>query len=205
MARNRLDFVRPGTVSGQIAEVSALIGNEHVHYRDGPDGKPIAYSAPGIDTKITLSGHPFVYGVRAREASEGPEVMELHIDSPEHDVPITPADLRKLARYLDRLAHAATVGLDPTTQAFLNPEKPPPKRPGPHGHSDTHYASIAEFAKQAHRDRQKNGLSVRRAIAEHYQVSVDTANKWLARARKAGHLQAGDLGGKPKPRKGSSK
>jgi hypothetical protein len=33
--------------------------------------------------------------------------VELHIDSLEHDVPLTPDDLRKLARYLDRLAYAA--------------------------------------------------------------------------------------------------
>ena len=61
--------------------------------------------------------------------------MELQIDSLEHDVPLTPNDVRKLARYLDRLAYAAA------------------ETPGRRGHSDSVYADIAEFAKQAHRDR----------------------------------------------------
>jgi hypothetical protein len=75
-------------------------------FGDGPDGTPVSDTIPRIGTRITLSGHPFVYGVRASRTS-GPQVVELHIDSLEHDVPLTPDALRKLARYLDRLAYAA--------------------------------------------------------------------------------------------------
>lgn len=138
------------------------------------------------------------------DTADGPRVVELHIDSPEHDVALTAADLRKLARYLDRLASAAT-GRDPAKPAFHKPEKPPPKRPGRRGHPDSFYAQIATVAKQAHRDRYWTGLSVRASIAAQRQVTPEVANKWLARARQLGYLQAGDLGGKPKRRKGTAK
>jgi hypothetical protein len=205
MGRNRLDFVRPGTVAGQVAEVRFLAGNEHTHYRDGPNCEPIAYTVPGVDTEVTLSGHPFIYRVRAITSQDGAQVAELHIDSPEHDVPLTAADLRKLARYLDRLAYVAAnrnemVALLDSAR-FHQPEKAPPKRPGRRGHPDSFYADVAEFAKQVHRERNGSGVSVRAAVAAHYGVTKNTADKWLARARKAGHLKAGDLGGQPKSRK----
>jgi hypothetical protein len=98
--------------------------------------------------------------------------VELHIDSLEHEVPLTPDDLRKLARYLDRLAYAAA------------------ETPGRRGRSaDGFYADIAEFAKQAHRDRHRTGLSVRAAIAAKRNGTDEAANKWRARARKVVHLQ----------------
>jgi len=84
----------------------------------------------------------------------------------------TPDDLRKLARYLDRLASAAA------------------ETPVRRGRSaDGFYADIAQFAKQAHRDGHRTGLSVRAAIAAKRDVTPEVANKWRARARKAGHLQ----------------
>jgi methionine synthase II (cobalamin-independent) len=67
---------------------------------------------------------------------------------------------------------------------------PPPKSAGRHGRSaDGFYADIAQFAKQAHRDGHRTGLSVRAAIAAKRDVTPEVANKWRARARKAGHLQ----------------
>ena len=183
MARNRIDFVRPGTAAGDVAEVSILAGRQHTRFRDGPDGTPIRETIPGIDRQITLSGYPFVYGVRAIETADGPRVVELHIDSPEHDVALTPADLRKLARHLDRLASAAAKNVDPAKPAFSKPEKPPPKRPGRRGHPESFYAEIAKVAKQAHRDRYWTGISVRSSIAAQRQVTPDVANKWLARGR----------------------
>ncbi len=58
--RNRLDFVRPGTVAGQIAIVSVVVGKTDTRIRDGPDGTPVRETIPGIGRRITLSGHPFV-------------------------------------------------------------------------------------------------------------------------------------------------
>ena len=185
-------------VAGQIAEIRCLLGNVHTRYSDGPGGVPIEESVPGIDTQVTLAGHPFTYGLRAVMCDEGPRVMELHIDSPDHDVPLTPDDLRKLARYLDRLAYAAAGPVDVTTAAFHQPEKPPPKRPGAHGHGREFYAKVAETAKAFHRERHVTGLSVRQRIAKHYTVTEHTADKYLARARKMGFLKAGELGGKPR-------
>ncbi|MEN4449994.1 hypothetical protein [Mycobacterium sp. SM3041] len=194
--RNRLDFIQPGTVAGQITTVSRLVGNSHLRYRDGPDGEPIAEEVPGVDTEITLSGHPFTYRVRAELTSDGPKVLELQVDSPDHDVPITPDDMRKIAKLLDRLAYAATNDVDVSTSSFHRPEQPPPKRPGRKGHGDEFYAEVAEIAKAAHRERHITGESVRQRIARHFTVSLHSADKYLARARQAGHLQAGDLGGK---------
>jgi hypothetical protein len=67
---------------------------------------------------------------------------------------------------------------------------PPPKSPGRSRRSaDGFYADIAEFAKQAHRERLWTGLSVRAAIAAKRDVTPEVANKWRARAPKAVHLQ----------------
>lgn len=179
-----------------------VVGPPHTRLIDGPKGTPIEELVPGIDRRITLSGHPFIYGVRAIKEPDGPRVVELHITAPDYDVPIRPNDLRDLAKVLDRIAYAATGLIDPSERGFPTPEK---KRPGRHGRGDAFYAEVAEVAKTAHRDR-RNGdseVSVRRAIAAKYGVNVGTADKYLARARKAGHLQPGELGGKPKPRKGT--
>lgn len=72
VARNRLDFVRPSTVAGQIAVVSVVVGKMDTRIRDGPDGTPVRETVPGIGRRITLSGHPFVYGVRAIRTADGP-------------------------------------------------------------------------------------------------------------------------------------
>ncbi|CAN5302962.1 hypothetical protein BH11ACT6_BH11ACT6_53370 [soil metagenome] len=196
--RNRLDFVPPGSIAGQISEISYGLFSEYEMLRDGdgPDWTPVEYSVPGMDTQVSLWGHPFLYRVRAIQTADGPRVTELNIDSPDHDVAITPDDLRNLAKLLDRLAYVGTNPADPSTKAFHQPEKPPPKRPGRYGNPD-HYVRVAEFARIAHRQRAETGVSVRKAIAQKWMVSEHTADKWLARARKANLLQAGELGGKP--------
>jgi len=197
--RSRLDFVQPGTVAGQITSVGRLVGNDHVRYRDGPNGEPIPVTVPGIDTEVTLSGHPFKYRVHAIETDDGPRIVELHIDSPGHDVVITADDMRKIARLLDRLAYAAVRDVDVETTAFHKPEQPPPERPGRKGHGDDHYREVAKVALAAHRDYVTTGVSARQAIAKHWTVSVHTADKWQQKARDRGFLKAGDLGGKPAP------
>jgi len=197
-------------VTGRVTLVGSLIGFDHSAVRDGWDAngewKPEEYDVPGVDTEVHLSGHPFTYRVRAVPTPDGPRVVELHIDSAEHDVPITPADLRSLARYLGRLAYVAAANADEALamldpKRFGEPEKPLPKRPGPKGNPDSHYAAIAAFAKQVHQCRDKTGVSARAAIADHYSVTTECADKWLAGARKRGYLKSGELGGKPKPRK----
>lgn len=213
MGRNRLDFVGPGEIAGQIARVDLLASREHKGLRDGWDDEgnfaavEYTYTLPGIEARISLRGHPFTYRVRAIVGEDGrPQLAELHIDQPagEPDVPITADDLRKLAKYLDRLAYAAVEGPRKLASAteFHQPEK---KRPGRRGHGEKFYAEIAEYAMQAHRNRHRTGESVRQAIATHYKVSLDTADKWLSRARKAGHLKPGDLGGQPKARKDTTR
>ena len=185
-------------MAGQIASFHLVAGREHTRFIDGPGAEPIEESTPGIDTVVTLAGHPFTYGLRAEMHDGGPRLMELHIDSPDHDVPLTPDDLRKVARYLDRLAYAAAGGVDVHTAAFHQPEKPLPKRPGRRGLGQEHYAEVAQFARVFHRERHVTGLSVRQRIAMHYTVTEHTADKYLARARKLGRLQPGELGGKPR-------
>jgi hypothetical protein len=101
------------------------------------------------------------------------------------------------------LAYAAVNGLSKLSSAEFH--KPEMKRPGRRGHGDEFYAEIGDYAKQARRDRPQTGLSVRASIAKHYNVTRDTADQWLARARRAGHLEAGELGGQPKPRKGAGR
>lgn len=205
MRRNRLDFVGSGMVAGQIARVDLLVSPEYEGLRDGRDDEDnfaaveYTYTLPGVEAVIFLSGHPFAYRVRAIVGEDGrPQLAELHIDQPggEPDVPITADDLRKLAKYLDRLAYAAVDG--PRNLASAKFHQPEKKRPGRRGHGEEFYAEVAEYAKQAHRNRHQTGESVRESIAKHYNVTRDSADKWLARARKAGLLQTGELGGKPK-------
>jgi len=211
MRRNRLDFVGPGNVAGQVRELKPGPSRTHTGTRDDRDAKgnlvpaKYTYTLPGVEATIWLHGHPFVYRVRAIDGEHGPQLAELYIHQPngEADVPLTADDVRKLAKYLDRLAYAAVHGLSKVSSAeFHKPEK---KRPGRRGHGDEFYAEIADFARQAHRDRLQTGRSVRESIAERYNVTRDTADQWLARARRAGHLQAGELGGQSKPRKGAGR
>jgi len=78
---------------------------------------------------------------------------------------------------------------------------PPPKSRGQRGRSaDGFHADIADFAKQAHRDRRRTGLSVRAAIAAERDVTLEVANKWRARARKSATFKQ-RLGSMPNPRK----
>ena len=107
--------------------------------------------------------------------------MELHIDSLERTT---------FRSQLTTSASLRGISTDSRT--------PPPKRLGRRGRSaDGFYADIAQFAKQAHRDGHRTGLSVRAAIAAKRDVTPEVANKWRARARKAGHLQAADSGASP--------
>ena len=99
--------------------------------------------------------------------------MELHIDSLERTT------------FRSHLTTSASLrGISTGSRT------PPPKRLGRRGRSaDGFYADIAQFAKQAHRDGHRTGLSVRAAIAAKRDVTPEVANKWRARARRAGHLQ----------------
>ena len=65
VARNRLDFVRPGTAAGQISLVSVVVGKVHTWLRDSPDGTRVR-------RRITLWEHPLVYDVRAIRTADGP-------------------------------------------------------------------------------------------------------------------------------------
>ena len=107
VARNRLDFVRPDNVAGQISAVSVVVGKMHTRLRDGPDGTPVSETIPRIGTADHAVGPPVRLRRTGNQDRRWPQVVELHIDSLEHDVPLTPDALRKLARYLDRLAYAA--------------------------------------------------------------------------------------------------
>ena len=72
VARYRLDFVRPGTVAGQISVVSVVVGEVHTRLRDNPDGTRVRETIPRIQRRITLWEHPLVYGVRAIRTADGP-------------------------------------------------------------------------------------------------------------------------------------
>jgi hypothetical protein len=57
-----------------------VVGKTDTRIRDGPDGTQVRETVPGIGTRITLLGHPFVYGVQAVRTADGPRLRELHID-----------------------------------------------------------------------------------------------------------------------------
>lgn len=202
MSRARKSGPTPGTVPGDITSIGGLAGVEpHEIYSDGPDGEVLVDYIPGIETELTLSHFPFVFGVRAAPSPDGPQLVELHIDSPSHDVPITADQLRSLAKFLDRMAYAATDFVDPSTDAFHRPEKPLPKRPGVKGHGRDHYERVAEVAREAHQ-RRRAGVSARKAIAAKWHVSEHTADKWIARARALKLLKPGELGGRARKAEG---
>ena len=72
VAGNRLDFVRPGTVAGQISLVSVVVGKVHTRLRDSPDGARVRETIPRMHRRITLWEHPLVYDVRAIRTADGP-------------------------------------------------------------------------------------------------------------------------------------
>jgi len=72
VARYRLDFVRPGTVAGQISLVSVVVGKVYTRLRDSPDGTRVRETIPRIHRRITLWEHLLVYGVRAIRTADSP-------------------------------------------------------------------------------------------------------------------------------------
>ena len=114
--------------------------------------------------------------------------MELHIDSLERTT---------FRSHLTTSASLRGISTDSRT--------PPPKRLGRRGRSaDGFYADIAEFAKQAHRDRQRTGLSVRAAIAAKRDVTPEVANSGApAHVRPATFKP--ETRSKPKPRKDTTR
>jgi hypothetical protein len=72
VGQNRLDFVRPGTVAGQISLVGVMVGKVRTRLRDSPDGTRVRETIPGIHRRITRWEHPLVYGVRAIRTADGP-------------------------------------------------------------------------------------------------------------------------------------
>ncbi len=211
MGRNRLDFVAPGAKAGQVRSITPR-QRKRAGFRDNPEGgEPLKFEVAVDVAEIGLQGHPFTYEVEVMQTADGPKVSGLRIESPGHDVPLEAEDLHKLARLLDRLAHAghaAATGQALTLlgqgqfDAFAEPERvAPPKRPGGRGHPEEFYREVAELARQAHQDRARTGISAKEHIAKQYGVSPETVNTWLARARKRGYLRPGELGGTPRKKR----
>jgi hypothetical protein len=134
---------------------------------------------PRIHRRITLWEHPLVYGVRAIRT--GPRLWSC-------------ISTRWSTMFRSHLTTSASFrGISTGSQT------PPPKRLGRRGRSaDGFYADIAEFAKQAHRDRHRTYLSVCAAIAAKRDVTPEVANSGApAHVRPATFKR---LGSKPKPR-----
>jgi hypothetical protein len=49
-----------------------VVGKTDTRIREGPDGTPVRETVPDIGRRITLLGHPFVYGVQAVRTADGP-------------------------------------------------------------------------------------------------------------------------------------
>jgi len=147
---------------------------------------------------VQLVGHELSYRVRFDTGDGGPYVTELHIVSPGQK-PVTSDDLRSIP--LRRLASAVageemlmvykkitgTVsdprqGLDNSTAIRRRQI------------TDDLLLDVAERARFI----SDHGGRVRETLAEHFYVSPYTIDKWLAKAREAGHLQSGELSQKRK-------
>lgn len=158
--------------------------------------------------KVELVGHDLTYTVHYATGENGPQVTGLCITS-ENKRPITVDDLRSIP--LRRLA-AAVAQMDDSWQPHVpdfsrQPEKvhvtagciPVASRLHPNieaAHerrnrriNDELLREVSEIARAAF----SRGQRVRDVVAQHFNAAPCTVDKWLARARAAGHLRAGEL------------
>lgn len=172
VARNRLDFVRPGTVAGQISVVSVVVAKVRTRLRDSPDGTRVRETISRIDRRITLWRHLFVKAYGQSGPPDGPRLRSC-------------ISTRWSTIFRSQLTTSASLRGISTGLAYAAAETP-----------EAAWAlgqllcRQAEFAKQAHRDRHRTSLSVRAAIAAKRNVTPGVAKQWHARARRAGPLQA---------------
>jgi hypothetical protein len=143
---------------------------------------------------IWLLGHDLTYTARCATGDNGPYVTELTISSDDNR-PITSEDLRSIP--LRRLA-ATVMTMDRAWKAHVAGE-PEPELDNSTANRKRHLddALLREVAEQA-RMVFRDGARVRDELAEQYHVSPYTIDKWLAKAREAGHLHPGELSRKRK-------
>lgn len=143
---------------------------------------------------VWLLGHDLTYTVRCATGDNGPYVTELSISSDDNR-PLTSEDLRSIP--LRRLA-VTIMTMDRAWKAHTAGE-PEPVLDNGVTHRKRHLddALLREVAEQA-RMVFRRGARVRDLLAEQYHVSPYTIDKWLAKAREAGHLQSGELSRKRK-------
>jgi hypothetical protein len=202
--------VLPGDDSGSNDERSAA--NER---SGGKRGHVATVDTDGYldQGMLTLHGHDLSYFVRIVYTATGPAVVDLTITNPTGR-PLTAADLRAIP--LHRLARAVAAKARTLTFDDINPNVTADSlerssltfndldpdnyrgrtttsspRPGKRTLTDEFLTEIAALARDL-RDNDP-GLPIREEIARRRHVSIHAVDKWLAAARKHGHLQLGEL------------
>ncbi|PVB44271.1 hypothetical protein [Mycobacteroides abscessus] len=165
-----------------------------------PGGIRRISGTPGTDDgliEVTLVGHPYRYQVRVEMGTGAPRLTELHLiplDPAVAAVDIDPGTIRLVP--VRRLAKAAArfiarhdgafVGVqelrDPTLE--LQPERPP-NGGRRRKLDDTHYRQVAYLLTAA----REAGESPREYVAERLEGSLPTVDRWIAEAKKRGHLR----------------
>jgi hypothetical protein len=157
-----------------------------------------------LPATIRLRGHAATYHVRVGRTIDGPVLLGLRID-PDPGYEITGADLKQIPA--QRLAAAALpLGVNPDDdfepeihftvvdfENFATPEsagsgtRPAKTTVGhPFVHGRDHYVEVAKLAVQARAGRipaRDGGLSARAAIAKKWNVTPQTADRWMRTAR----------------------
>jgi len=146
---------------------------------------------------VFMEGHDLTYTIRYATGDNGPEVVELHLKAT-NDRPITSDDLRaiplrRLAAYVAQMDDAntqhVTTGKGP--DEWIEPEV---GRSRKRQITDEFLLEVTQRARIAFR----RGERVRDVLAESFHTSPYTIDKWLAKARDAGHLQPRELSRKRK-------
>jgi hypothetical protein len=222
--RNRLDFVRPGTKSGDVVSIALLPPEFVTELRDNPDdfGKPLQVGRilPGVRATLELSGCPFTFMVRVVTDGGGtPQLVDLRVRSPIDcgDVAITNADLKavSVATLIDAAMSPPVPGVR-NASAEPDPAAHVARRPGrPTQLTDAFLRDVTRLARQAWREEAEDiNLYVAAAmlaegkIGHHaYPETVRGWRKAAAKRRKKpppgqpedddSFLLAGELRGKP--------
>lgn len=176
-------------------------GNEPDHTGSGKRGdiSEVAYHGDSWGS-VRLIGHDLSYRVRFDTGDGGPYVTELHINSPSHR-PITSEDLRSIP--LRRIASAVAgeemlMTYRKITGATDDPRTGSDASPTRRQITDDLLREVSHMARLVH----SGGQRVRENLAEHFHVSPFTIDKWLAKAREAGHLRPGELSTKTQVKQG---
>jgi hypothetical protein len=141
--------------------------------------------------------HPYVYTVWARGSDHGPRVEQIAVSikpAEEGLAEVTPAVLNRVPMSIMTRGVQEAMGWDLQAWAAEHVKVTLPAKGEPY--PDEHYKMVAN----AYRIAEQAGRAPAEFIAEYWQTTLASANRWIRKARDRGYLPPPDKrrGGRPR-------